>query len=160
MPLQSVSMDQLKFPRLGLINILACLLYSTGMMLFCLTTILSSQFDLSRNDMFRLGVILIFSSLTWSVFWSLSCLIAETFLESFNGAFHRGEDEMFCIILYKRLSDSLSRYFFFFISLSQFLSVVDTFLSFSKFLTIQTEDHHQHEYLLFAGKMIVLGIEG
>ena len=156
MPLRMISVDQLKFPGQGMINLLASLLYSAGMLIFCLTTVHSNTFNLSSNDMFRLNLILIFSSLTWSTFWSVSCLIAETALESFNGAFDRGEDELFCITLYKRLSDSLSRFFFFFISLTQFLSVVDTFLSLSKFFTAQKGDD-QNEYLVFAGKLIVLG---
>ena len=115
----------------------------------------------SPEDNYRIGIIQTFYSLYWSIFWSLSSLIAVTLLESFNRACRSGKDVVFCITLYRRLSECLSFYFFLFISLTQILSVAYTFLSFSKFLTPADSGSGSHqtsnnEYLMFAGQIIAL----
>ena len=119
-------------------------------MTFSLTTIVN--YKLSFTESYRLNIMLIFYSLCWSLFWSLSCLIVGSFLESLNET--TGKDLLFCITAYKKLSGALSCFFFVFLSLTQFLIVVDTFLSFSKFLTGRKYDN---EYLIFSGKIIMLG---
>ena len=104
------------------------MIFQIGDFQFSLTTI--ENYKLCSTDSYRLNFMLIFYSLCWSLIWSLSCLIVGSFLESFNET--TGRDFLFCITAYKKLSGALACFFFVFLSLTQFLIVVDTFLSFSK----------------------------
>ena len=153
MSLRYLDIQRLEFPLQGVVIIIAGLLYCVGMVMFGL----ASMFDLklSPEDNFRIGIIQTFYAIYWSIFWSLSSLIAGTLLGSFNTACSSGKDVMFCVTLYRRLSECLSSYFFAFISLTQILSVAYTFLSFSKFLT-ESDTENNNEYFLLAGRVISL----
>ena len=151
MSLRYLDLHRLAFPQQGLLNITAGVLFCVGMLLFSLAWMFELKF--SPGDNYRIGTIQTFYSCYWAVFWSLSSLIACTLLESFNTACSRGKDVMFCITLYRRLSECLSCYLFVFISLTQFLSVAYTFLSFSKFLT---KSSGSEQSIMLAGQIISL----
>ena len=109
----------------------------------------------SQEDNYRIGIIQTFYAIYWSIFWSLSSLIAGTLLGSFNRACSSGQDVMFCVTLYRKLSECLSSYFFVFISLTQVLSVAYAFLSFSQFLS-DPDTASNNDYFMLAGRVISL----
>ena len=153
LPLRYLDIQGLEFPVQARLNISAGLLYCVGMLMYSLTSMFN--LNLSQADNYRVGTIQTFYALYWSIFWSLSSLIACILLESFNTACRSGKDVLFCITFYRRLSDCLSCYLFIFISLTQFLSVAYSFLSFSKFLT-KSQQASSSDYLVLAGQILLL----